>query len=218
MTGKAPLYFQHILMFAFTKIERSDLTYPFRLFYDKLMTGEHNMDWCAKSYPLALTAYIPDHALRTLVEENCEKHVLRMSSEDIETVETWDLHHYYKNNKDWVDDIDHGIELVIFEYEKEALMHKMQDLEDMKSQIEIKLGEKRDRVYQLTKEIQEERVRSNKLAQDAQEKITKLEESLRYRIGEVFAQSASSPSEATRLPRRLYKLYRERKENTKKQK
>jgi len=196
MAGEGPLYFQHILMYAFSRMDRSDLTYPFRLLYDKLMMGNNPIEWCHKEYTEAMNVYIPDQTLRSSVKNKINQYINEMSRDDIEIVEQWNLYSYYNKYRNKIADIDKCLDIIwknnLLENYNFNLLNKYKEIEKF-----IALEKNNVKVLYGNIEI-------------LQKEVDSLRESIRYKAGDIIVRSLSSPSEFIKLPMYLYKLYRER--------
>lgn len=101
-----PVLFHHIYLYAFSGIARDALTPPFQLFYDKLLIGRQDVDWCRRFYPPALDAYIPDQQLRSTVELGISGFLARMDARDIQTVENLNVYPLYEADRARAEEID----------------------------------------------------------------------------------------------------------------
>lgn len=108
--GVPPIYFGHNIMYAFSKIERSDLDYPLRMFYDKLMMVNKDISWCSKNYHKSTELFVKDIELRKEVNEKIKKYIPDMTEEEVKTIESWDLPKTYKDNQDKAEDYNKSIE------------------------------------------------------------------------------------------------------------
>ncbi len=90
-----PVYFQHILMYAFTRLDCSEQPKIFQLFRKKVLLTGVSVDWCDKSYNKSLKYYIPDKKLRNFVVDKLSNFVNPMSDEDQKIFENWDLYREY---------------------------------------------------------------------------------------------------------------------------
>lgn len=98
LLSEYPLYFQHVLMYSFSRFDRDKLPTIYKLFYDKLFLEPVNINWVEKYDEEAIIFYAPEPRSREYVLGKLRPIMSPLEGEDKKILRTWDLFKVRKNN------------------------------------------------------------------------------------------------------------------------
>ncbi len=127
-----PVYFQHILMYAFTQLDCGKQSEAFQLFREKVLLTGLSVKWCEKSYNKALDRYVPEDKLRDFIVNKLRGFLPPMDKRSEEIFENWDLYKAYGDQeiKNQVNDINQKIKTIFekqFNYQDDNSSKKSED-------------------------------------------------------------------------------------------